>query len=173
MILLSIYSQLYMLDDYDWIIIVCHFSMNLQITAEWQLASAGASATDFTFNLRNNIYENDTTLTPAQFIYEAADCRLWFQPQHYSDITTRWTLTAAQAFGLNETSPYSMCVQGSTNQSSSLSGNATLFDNGVPDNVTTFIPEGQSSSGKKNGATQVGVSAVASLVFAAAIALAF
>jgi len=28
MILLSIYSQLYMLDDYDWIIIVCHFSMN-------------------------------------------------------------------------------------------------------------------------------------------------
>lgn len=27
-ILLSIYSQLYMPDDYDWIIIVCHFSMN-------------------------------------------------------------------------------------------------------------------------------------------------
>lgn len=138
-------------------------------------ASAGRlpnALQDFQFNFQNNVAENDTSYTPLQFVYEAADCRLWYQPQHLYDISTLWTTVAAQAFGLNNTQKYSLCVQGSTNAPSSLSGNATLFNNGVPDNVTSFpvaAAGSGSGGGDNNGAAQLTVSGAATVMVVAAL----
>jgi len=115
-------------------------------------AGAGASAlTDFQVNWQNNIAEGDATYTPLQFVYEAADCRLWYQPQHINDISNLWATVAAQAFGLNNTDVFSLCVEGSTNAASSLSGNATLFNDGNPTNVTSFQPEQNADGGSSGG----------------------
>lgn len=150
-------------------------------------AGVGAAAlNDFTFNFQNNIAEGDTSYTPLQFVYEAADCRLWYQPRHISNISTLWTTVAEQAFGLNGVQTFSLCVQGSTGAPSSLSGNATLFNNGNPNNVTNFMPEqggggggstrggsggsGSGGNGNGNGAGQLAVSSVAA-IFAIAVAM--
>lgn len=127
-----------------------------------------AAKTDFQFNWQNNIAEEDTSYTPAQFVYEAADCHLWYQPQHMGNISTLWATAAAQAFGINGTDVFSLCVEGSTNQSSSLSGNATLYNDGNPTNVTDFQPEqfdtdgsSSGSGGNGNGAGHLTMSTVA------------
>lgn len=117
-------------------------------------ASAGIgieALTDFQVNWQNNIAEGDSTYMPLQFVYEAADCRLWYQPQHINDISNLWATVAAQAFGLNDTDVFSLCVEGSTNLPSSLSGNATLFNDGNPTNVTIFQPEQNGESGGGDG----------------------
>lgn len=148
-------------------------------------ANAGVLPTasnDFTFNWQNNIAEGDTSYTPAQFVYEAADCHLWYQPQHIGDVSTLWATAAAQAFGLNNTNVFSLCVNGSTNAPSSLSGNATLFNKGTPTNVTSFQPEqfdtngtttggnsGSGGSGHHNGAGHL---AASGMVIAGAIGVA-
>ncbi|KIX98056.1 uncharacterized protein Z520_06135 [Fonsecaea multimorphosa CBS 102226] len=97
-------------------------------------------------NLLNAIAQYDESQTPLQFVYEAADCRLWFQPGHLFDVTAMWSLVAEQAFALNGTEKFSLCVPGSTNQPSSLSGNQTLFQGGQPSNVTGYNPEGQEAA---------------------------
>lgn len=137
-------------------------------------ANAGvgaASLNDFTFNFQNNIAENDTSYTPLQFVYEAADCRLWFQDSHVLDIQNLWYTVAGQAFGLNSTRVFSLCVEGSTNESSSLSGNATLFNDGHPVNVTSFMPEEEGGSEENhNAGGRLAVSTVSMLIaFAAAL----
>jgi hypothetical protein len=108
-----------------------------------------------TFNLENNIAEGDATTTPLQFVYEAADCRLWWQAGDLLDITNVWERVAANAFGLNGTRVFGQCVDGSTGAPSSLSGNKELFDDGKADNVTTFendqLPSASSSSGIGGG----------------------
>ena len=114
-------------------------------------ASAGATPSELSFNIRNNIVEGDTSLTPLQYVYEAADCRLFYQPRHIANITNIWVDAAAQAFGLNGTSVFSGCVSGSTGQASSLSGDATLFDGGKIENATEVHGGSESSSGSSGG----------------------
>ena len=126
------------------------------------------SLSDFTFNWQNNIAENDTSYTPLQFVYEAADCRLWYQAPHINDIANLWTTVAAQAFGLNGTEVFSLCVEGSTNAPSSLSGNSTLYNDGQAANVTNFMPEQGEASGSDNAAGRFAVSTVAAVVVVAA-----
>lgn len=124
-----------------------------------QLRSAipvGAGASEaVTFNLENSIAEGDATTTPLQFVYEAADCRLWWQAGDLLQITNVWERVAANAFGLNGTKVFGQCVDGSTGAPSSLSGNTKLFDNGKADNVTTFengqLPSASSSSSNGGG----------------------
>ena len=78
----------------------------------------------------------------------------------------------------------SLCVDGSTNAPSSLSGNATLFNNGNPSNVTDFMPEqsgggsgrgggggGKGSGGNGNGAGRLVVSSIATICAVAAAVL--
>ena len=98
------------------------------------------SLADFQINWQNNHAEGDSSYTPLQFVYEAADCRLWYQPSHVLAIENLWATVAAQAFGLNGTDVFSLCVEGSTNAPSSLTGNETLFNYGNPTNVTNFLP---------------------------------
>jgi len=69
-------------------------------------------------NLRNNIRFGDTTDTPLQFVYEAADCRLFWTKDMLTDITAIWRKRAQVAWGAAK----SLCVQGSTGHPSSVSG---------------------------------------------------
>ena len=79
-------------------------------------------------NVKNNIRIRDASLTPLQFVYEAADCRIWYTPEMLYDPTFLWSRVASIAFN-NGTfdSPY--CVHGSAKHPPSLSGglkNGTL-----------------------------------------------
>lgn len=91
------------------------------------------------FNLQNDIAQQDYAFTPLQFKSEAADCRLWNTAPMIQNITNLWHAVADQAFGFGGTDVFSGCVQGSTDQPSSLSGNATLWNDGQMQNVTTFV----------------------------------
>ncbi len=109
-------------------------------------------------NLLNAIAQYDETQTPLQFVYEAADCRLWYQPSHLLDITSLWGTVAEQAFGLNGQEKFSLCVPGSTGHPSSLSGNPALFDNGQIANVTGYDPNhGSGSQSHQSGVTSSAV----------------
>jgi hypothetical protein len=93
-------------------------------------------------NYQNFIGQDDTSYTPLQFVYEAADCRVWFSLDMVFDISAIWKRAAREAFaiGPNATEVFAGCTEGSTNAPSSLSGNATLFADGKIANVTDFLP---------------------------------
>ena len=126
-------------------------------------------------NLQNSLAQYDPDFTPQQFVYEAADCRLWWTLPMIFDITQVWSTVAAQGWGLNGTTVFSGCVQGSVGDPSSLTGNPQLYAGGVPSNVTSYfadpgvpVPQGVSilsaagASATSAAATETsGVSAVA------------
>jgi hypothetical protein len=69
-------------------------------------------------NLRNNIRQNDKSLTPLQFVYEAADCRLFWTQDMLTNITRTWEKSAMVRFG----NRWDLCVQGSYMHPTSVSG---------------------------------------------------
>ena len=75
-------------------------------------------------NGRNAFRLGDTTNTPLYYVYEAADCRLWWTPELAIDPVKLWQRVADVAFknrsGLKYNSPY--CVAGSTGHPTSISG---------------------------------------------------
>jgi hypothetical protein len=96
-----------------------------------------ASSVPPTFNLRNNIRFGDKSDTPLQFVYEAADCRLWYTKDMLTDITAVWQKVADVAWGGMK----GLCVAGSTGQPTSVSGggaNSTAFGNGT---VASVLPQ--------------------------------
>ncbi|KAH9880018.1 hypothetical protein J1614_002043 [Plenodomus biglobosus] len=69
-------------------------------------------------NLKDNLRQNDASETPLEFIYEAADCRMWFTAPMITSVTEVWKGVADRMFK-NGTS---LCVEGSTGDPSSISG---------------------------------------------------
>jgi hypothetical protein len=82
-------------------------------------------------NLRDNIRVGDAGQTPLEFVYEAADCKLFYTPAMISDPTLVWKAAANARWNNNQG-----CVQGSVGDKSSISGGFKV----------------SSSAGKKNGA---------------------
>ena len=91
--------------------------------------------------MQNLIAQYDDTFTPQQFVYEAADCRLWYTPQMVLSADYQWQVAAEQAWGLNGQTVFGKCVQGSVGDPSSLTGNPVLFAGGVPANVSVYEME--------------------------------
>lgn len=89
-------------------------------------------------NVGNAILAGDETFTPLQFVYEAADCKLWWQAEHIFNVTSLWALVAETAFGLNGGQKWEACVPGSTGHPSSVSGGKILD-----------FPSKDAASGKK------------------------
>lgn len=77
---------------------------------------------------------------PLQYLYEAADCRMFYTQETAFSRVYQWIGAANQAFGFNGTQPWSGCVAGSTGHPTSLSGDAKLYNGGQPQNVTNFNP---------------------------------
>ncbi|CAI6339074.1 unnamed protein product [Periconia digitata] len=74
-------------------------------------------------NLRDNLRANDASKTPLEFIYEAADCRMFYTAPMINDVTVLWKGVADRMFtsgGSNSTK--AQCVEGSTGGTSSVSG---------------------------------------------------
>lgn len=67
------------------------------------LRSVGSSGQ---VNVRDGIRKGDETQTPLQFVYEAADCRLWYTAEMTVDVTAMWEKTVDVAWGGDT------CVQG-------------------------------------------------------------
>lgn len=56
-------------------------------------------ATNFVVNARDGYREGDETNTPLQFVYEPADCRIYYTPAMAVDQTAMWKSVADSAFG--------------------------------------------------------------------------
>ncbi|KAE9370993.1 hypothetical protein N431DRAFT_441047 [Stipitochalara longipes BDJ] len=65
-------------------------------------------ATLATFNSGNIIRSDDETNTPTQFLYDAADCRLFWTAENLLDVTTIWEKAADYRWGNGK------CVQSSS-----------------------------------------------------------
>ncbi|KAE9375497.1 hypothetical protein N431DRAFT_463579 [Stipitochalara longipes BDJ] len=65
-------------------------------------------STDTSLNVRDNILrDNLEDGIPAQFVYEAADCRLYYEPSMITNVTAIWRKAADAAWGAGK------CVSGS------------------------------------------------------------
>lgn len=64
-------------------------------------------------NVKNNIRQGDGSLTPLQFVYQAADCRLFYEPVMILNQSLVWKAGYAALWGEGK------CVEGSTGQASS------------------------------------------------------
>lgn len=93
----------------------------MQITQLTDLAINRTSNRAPRVNFRNNLRQGDTSLTPLHFVYEAADCRIFYTPEMIVNVTAQWTTVANIAFKGNS----SICVQGSTGKAS-LPNNSTV-----------------------------------------------
>ncbi|CAN9091492.1 unnamed protein product [Alternaria alternata] len=105
-------------------------------------------------NLKDNLRQNDASATPLEFMYEAADCRMWFTGKMITDVTEVWKGVADRMFRGNGTMG---CVQGSTMDPSSVSGGGQL--RGGDGKVTmksesTIAVAGQSASGNGSAPQQ-------------------
>lgn len=82
-------------------------------------------------NIRNNIRLGDESVTPLQFIYEAADCRRFYTADMVFDQSLVWKAAYDAHFG------NASCVAGSTGHPSS--GLGLVWPNTPPDSARNFF----------------------------------
>jgi len=85
-----------------------------RVTYEALGARAGVNGADI-------IRKDDASQTPLQFVYEAADCKLFYTADMVLDVRETWKAVAAAKWG-NGT-----CVPGSRGHPSSISGGAYII----------------------------------------------
>ena len=54
---------------------------------------------NYAVNSRDGIRQGDASETPLQFIYEPADCRIWYTPEMTVDVTAIWKAVADSTWG--------------------------------------------------------------------------
>ena len=82
----------------------------------------------FAFNVANMIPLNASDdAIPYQFLYEAANCKLFFTWEMARDVTAIWKAAASAAWGQGK------CVKGSTTTSDGTLGGMVPYDEGVDD----------------------------------------
>jgi hypothetical protein len=77
-------------------------------------------------NLRDNLRKDDASKTPLEFMYEAADCRMFMTAAMVTDVTQVWKGVADRMFRNGTDLGSSKCVQGSTGDKTSISGGGQL-----------------------------------------------
>ncbi|KAL5325004.1 hypothetical protein ACEPPN_006126 [Leptodophora sp. 'Broadleaf-Isolate-01'] len=108
------------------------------------------AAKNYRFNLRNAYHDGDATQTPLQFVYEAANCRLFYKAEDIYDISFLWDRVANVAWG-NGT-----CVAGSTvnsnNRISTVTGpyDTVPFSPAAMSNVTIPVSPGSLKSAQSS-----------------------
>lgn len=103
-------------------------------------------------NFQNNIRINDSSITPLQYIYEAADCRFFYTSKMLTDQSLVWQKAYDIAW------KGATCVPGSAEQPSSLSGKLLSYikaDPPVGANYTFNSTSQAWPSGVENKATVV------------------
>ncbi|KAF2786169.1 hypothetical protein K505DRAFT_260463 [Melanomma pulvis-pyrius CBS 109.77] len=103
--------------------------------------ASGASAS--VINLRDNIRDDDTGAVPLNFVYEAADCRLFYTADMVRDVEAVWKKTVDARWGDSN----KVCVDGSTGDKSAAQGKAVLVGGDAK----------KASAGAKMGASIIAV----------------
>lgn len=107
-------------------------------------------------NYRDNIRKGDTTNTPLQFVYEAADCRLFYTRERYVDVRELWRDVGLTQWGegaSNGTSP--LCVRGSTGHPSAESKEGIPWGvQAVSNGTTTSTPPPPTASASTSQSVQ-------------------
>lgn len=70
----------------------------------------------------DKIRRGDASQTPLEFVYDAADCRLYYDFEMIGNVTNTWRIVRDTKW----TNNYDNCVSGSTGHESSVSGGLTL-----------------------------------------------
>lgn len=92
------------------------------------------SRTIASVNYRNSIREGDESVTPLQYVYEAAECRIFYTPAMINSQNALWQTVYEVAFGGQD----SACVEGSTGHPSA--GGGTDYDAAsVPENAASSV----------------------------------
>jgi len=89
-------------------------SLTLPSTADSPLKISLSS-----INSGNIIRFGDETNTPTEFLYDAADCRLFWTAENLIDVTTIWQRAAVYRWGNGA------CVQGSTGNTTTSKGSGS------------------------------------------------
>ena len=110
-------------------------------------------------NIRNNIRKGDTTRTPLQFVYEAADCRLFYTAPMMVDQETVWATTYEANWGNGN------CVKGSTGQASSKPGTGYIEKGPSGDSTYASGYDGPSGTSSGSKSTQTGAAGRTTLGF--------
>ncbi|KAL1602739.1 hypothetical protein SLS60_006160 [Paraconiothyrium brasiliense] len=110
-------------------------------------------------NLKDNLRRDDPSKTPLEFIYEAADCRMFYTAPMINDVTMVWKGVVDRMFR-NGTS---QCVQGSTGDKSSVSGGGQTKAGSVPPPSKAGVDEFQ-GVGRKWDVSGLGWAVVAAVV---------
>jgi len=128
------------------------FGNNLvkQILTTLNRASPGSSGPEASFNFRNNFREDDTTQTPLQFVYEAADWRFFYTAPMYVQQELVWSKAYDIVWGNAD------AIEGSTGQISSSFGTGYIL-NPAPDGAAsedTIFPAKNLGKAVKPSATE-------------------
>ncbi|GAB7344689.1 hypothetical protein MBLNU457_3168t1 [Dothideomycetes sp. NU457] len=117
----------------------------------------------------NNYRMSDPTQTPLQFVYEAADCRLFYTPAMIQNVTNVWSAVAdVQWGGPNSTV---RCVAGSTGGRNSLSSGNTTVSGGSTSSDSPANSTASPSAASPNAASGLNVPALTACLVALAAAL--
>ncbi|KAF2117627.1 hypothetical protein BDV96DRAFT_489617 [Lophiotrema nucula] len=144
------------------------------------LIRAGTSSTRI--QTQDQVRKGDTNGVPLQYIYEAADCKIFYTAKTYADPTAAWK--AAWDASLDD----KKCVKGSTGHKSSISGGYKPFGPGQLSDDQLPTPNGTantnppevtgsptapapSATNTPGAASRLGGSALMGLVVAATVAL--
>jgi hypothetical protein len=106
-------------------------------------------------NLRDNIRKGDDTNTPLEFVYEAADCKLFYTADMIQDPRVVWKAAVDARWNNGKG-----CVDGSTGDKSSISGGVKLPD------------ESSNGGGGGNGKKSAGAINGANVALTAAVVVA-
>jgi hypothetical protein len=83
----------------------------------WSLLDGSTASS---VNLRDNVRKGDDSETPLEFVYEAADCRLFYTQERLASVSETWRAVALARWGAKGVGEG--CVKGSTGDKSSLDG---------------------------------------------------
>ena len=108
------------------------------------IPSKRSSTGSFNLNMADGIQLDDESETPLQFIYQAADCRLFYTREMISDGSATWKAAARVMNG-----DYEMCVRNSTNHPTSVtgSGNVTIPAAGARDDASSPVTKDDFNAG--------------------------
>ncbi|KAF2833676.1 hypothetical protein CC86DRAFT_339127 [Ophiobolus disseminans] len=115
---------------------------------------------------QDQVRKGDKSATPLQFIYEAADCRVFYTPDTYADPDLAWK----QAWDAHTDD--SKCVQGSTKHKSSISGGFKPYGSAAvraEDQPDAPASDGGKTGGAVGRGSGVGLAFVVGLVAAVVV----
>ena len=95
-------------------------------------------------NLKDNLRKDDPSKTPLEFIYEAADCRMFYTASMINDVTMVWKGVVDRMFR-NSTAK---CVEGSMGDRSSISGGGQAKAGDMPPPIQTDAAESRGIGNK-------------------------